>query len=211
MIMGGPVRTPRWTLLSAAIAPVLMIGGWTVAAALQPGGYSSITGTISALAGHAATDRWLMTAALAGVGLCHLVTALGLRPAAPAGRALLALGGLATLLVAASPLPKAGSSGAHTVAASISFGALAVWPALARRHGMGTPWGLRAGPAIAASAVLLALVGWFAAQAYGDGSLTGLTERVAAGAQALWPLLVVLGAVLSPGAADPRAAGRVSG
>jgi len=66
--------------------PVLMIGGWTVAAALQPGSFDQVTGTISALAGYAATDRWVMTLALAGVGICHVVTALALRPAAaPAG------------------------------------------------------------------------------------------------------------------------------
>src|SRR4051794_5022699 len=97
----------RVSLVSSVLAPILLIGGWTVAAWLQPAGYSSTRQTISELAGHGATDRWLMTAALVGVGLCHLVTAYGLGAATP-GRLVHALGGLATLAVAAFPLPAVG-------------------------------------------------------------------------------------------------------
>ena len=39
---------------------------------------------------------------------------------------------------------------------------------------------------------LLGLLGWFATELYGDGGLIGLSERVLAGSQALWPLAVVL-------------------
>jgi len=202
-------ETPWWGVLSSAAAPTLLIGGWTVAAAQQETRFDSLTQTISALAALDATDRWVMTAALAGVGLSHVTTALALRGAALPGRVVLGSGGVATLLVAALPLPTVlgdGGSTPHTIVAGISFGALAVWPALAMRAsrkddaiGRGAasgkqkiPWGLRRTVAVAASAVLLAGVGWFVSDLGQEGSLVGLSERVTAGAQALWPLAVVL-------------------
>jgi len=39
---------PWWASLSAAMAPVFLVGGWTLAAALQPAGYNSVRDTISA-------------------------------------------------------------------------------------------------------------------------------------------------------------------
>ncbi|MDP9406548.1 MAG: DUF998 domain-containing protein, partial [Actinomycetota bacterium] len=81
-----PAQVPWWGVVSAAAAPVLLVGGWTVAAARQVPAVDPTVVTISALAARGATDRWLMTAALAGVGACHAVTALALRPAALAGR-----------------------------------------------------------------------------------------------------------------------------
>lgn len=205
-------ETPWWGLLSSATAPTLLIGGWTLAAARQETGFDSVTQTISALAALDATDRWVMTAALAGVGASHVTTALALRGAALTGRVVLAGGGVATLLVAALPLPTVlgdGGSTPHAIVAGISFGALAVWPAFAvrrttrnrrayeRRVGRraahhGVPWGLRRKVALAATAVLLAGVGWFVSDLGQEGSRVGLSERVTAGAQAIWPLLVVL-------------------
>jgi hypothetical membrane protein len=182
-------RVPWWTVLSAAMAPVFLIGGWTLAAALQPAGYNSVRDTISALAGLGATDRWVMTTGLVGLGICHLVTALGLRPAAGAGRCLLAIGGLATVLVAVFPVPRVGASDLHRLFAGIGFVTLGLWPALAWRRGQPVPWGLRPAVSIVAAAVLLGLLGWFVAELYGG---VGLTERLLAGAQALWPLAVVL-------------------
>ncbi|MGB5017831.1 MAG: DUF998 domain-containing protein, partial [Candidatus Nanopelagicales bacterium] len=79
---------PTRSLVSATLAPVLLIGGWTLAARLQPAGFDSSTDTISALAGLGATDRWVMTTALLGLGACHATTASGLKAAAPAGRVL---------------------------------------------------------------------------------------------------------------------------
>ncbi len=186
---------PGWATASSVTAPVLLIGGWTVAAAVQEGGFDPAAETISALAAQGATDRWLMTAALAGLGACHVITALGLRPAALSGRIVLAVGGLATIAVAAFPLDAGGESTPHAVAAGIAFLALAVWPAVAvpraavapeRR----VPWGLRPIVARVATAVLLGLVVWFALSL--GGPRVGLAERVAAGAQACWPLAVVM-------------------
>ncbi|GIJ47438.1 membrane protein [Virgisporangium aliadipatigenens] len=191
---------PSWVLWSAASAPVLLIGGWTLAAVRQPAGFDSTVDTISALAALDARDRWIMTGALSGVGVCHLVTAAGLHPASPLGRAVLALGGAATLGVAAFPLPAdGGSSAAHTATAAVAFGALGAWPLLSSRRHPGVargdrptvPWGVRPPVAVAAGVGLLALVGWFGST-LASGERVGLAERVAAGAQALWPLVVAL-------------------
>jgi hypothetical protein len=189
----SPRPVPWWGVLSAAGAPVLLVGGWTVAAARQPARYDPLVDTISALAAHGATDRWVMTTALQGVAVCHVLTALALRPARLGGRVVLAVGGLATLGVAAVPLPGDGSGSAgHAAAAGTAFVALSLWPALAvRRHGPGL---LRPLPSMGAAAVLLGLLAWFALELASDRGRVGLAERCAAGAQALWPLAVVLAA-----------------
>ena len=176
----GHTRAVRnWVLVSAAAAPVALIGGWTLAQTRQSAGFDPVTDTISALAARGADDRWIMTVGLFVLGVCHLVTAAGLTEAAPAGRILLALGGAATVVVAASPQPAA----AHIPAAAVSFGALALWPAFSglpdRRTG------------IVATAVMLVLLGWLGAELR-DGDQLGLSERLLAGFQALWPLLVAL-------------------
>jgi hypothetical membrane protein len=182
-------RIPWWALASAGTAPVLLIGGWTLAEARQPPGYDPIRDTISALAALGATDRWVMTTALAGLGACHVLTAAGLGPARSSGRVVLATGGVATVLVATFPQPVHGNSVAHTVAATVAFVALGAWPALAARRHSRTPLLTRRASA-AATGVLLGLVVWFAAEIH--GGQRGLAERAAAGAQALWPLAVVV-------------------
>ena len=193
----GPAGTaapavPWWGLLSSTAAPVLLIGGWTLAAALQPAGFDPVTETISTLAAYGTPRREVMTAALFGLGACHLTTALALRPAAWPGRLLLAVGGLATMVVAAVPLPADGSgSTTHLLAAAVAFGSLAGWPAFGWRRNRRTPVALRPAVAIAAATVLLALVGWLVAELLADGVRLGLAERAAAGAQALWPFVVV--------------------
>ncbi|MET8361175.1 DUF998 domain-containing protein [Micromonospora sp. NPDC005171] len=195
---------PRWALLSAAGAPLFLIGGWTLAQAAQSDGFDPVRQTISALAATGADHRWIMTVGLAGLGLCHLTTALGLVSASAAGRGLLALGGLATVVVSAFPQNPAGDSTTHAVAAGVSFGALAVWPALAvprratpsldrtDRHPPGEGPAPVRRRALAAAAVLLGLVGWFAVEFFTEGTWIGLTERLAAAAEAGVPLAAVL-------------------
>ena len=192
---------PGWAVASAALAPVAMIGGWSVAAAVQPDGFDSVRDTISALATQAVTAPVVMTVGLAVTGACHVVTAAGLRPAARAGRVLLALGGVGTAAVAALPVDVQGR--AHGIAAGVAFVALAVWPAASPRpRAVGL---LTARRARAATAGLLAVLVWFVLELQGllpgDGSLTGLSERVLAGAQSLWPLAVVL-SLRAPGGPD---------
>jgi hypothetical protein len=50
---------------------------------------------------------------------------------------------------------------------------------------------LRPVVSLAAALVLLGLVGWFAAT-LGTGGRVGFAERVAAGAQACWPLIAAV-------------------
>jgi hypothetical membrane protein len=184
---------PRWGLLSATAAPVLLIGGWTVAAAQQRGGFDPVVETISALAARGAADRWIMTVALTGLGVSHIVTALALRPAATAGRIVLACGGVATVLVAAFPLPADGSgSTVHAVSAGAGFLTLALWPALAVRRSARAPAVVRPQVAVPAAAVLAGVVTWFGIELSADRGYVGLAERAAAGAQAIWPLATVV-------------------
>jgi hypothetical protein len=165
------------------MAPVALIGGWRWAEAVGPAGYDPVRDTISALAAQGGAAGQIMTAALALLGSCHLVTAGGLTAAGALARALLALGGAATIMVAALPQPSAG----HLPAAAVAFVALALWPVAA-----GLP-GRRA--ALLATLSLLAMLGWLAFELRG-GALLGVSERVLAGAEALWPLAVVLGVQL---------------
>jgi hypothetical membrane protein len=187
MVAQRPVSVAA--VVSSTAAPLLLIGGWTVAASRQSGGFDAVGRSISSLAAIGADDRWIMTAALTGVGVCHLVTASGLRAAATPGRTLQAIGGVATLLVAAFPLGPGGAPAIHTVVAATAFGTLAVWPAAAWARGFARPWPLRVRGAVVAAAVLLGLVAWFAAE-LGGGTHLGAAERWAAGAQAIWPLVV---------------------
>src|SRR4051812_9277537 len=133
-----PMRSkpvPWWAVLSSASAPVLLIGGWQLAAARQPGGFDPVRETISALASRGAADAWIMTAALAGVGVCHTATAAGLAPAAVAGRALLATGGGGPHLPARVSPPVTGGSAGHVAAASRALFLLSLWAAVAGGRG----------------------------------------------------------------------------
>jgi hypothetical membrane protein len=194
----GVRGVPWWGLVSSAAAPVLLVGGWTLAAGLQPGSFDAVTGTISALAAEGAADRWVMTVALAGTGACYVITGLALRPAAPAGRLILMAGGAATVLVAAFPeTAGAGGSLPHTFWATVGFVTLAVWPLAAGRRGSPAPAWLRRGVRAGAAGVLLGLLVWFGSELIGGGRQVGLAERVLAGAEAAWPLAAVLASRLS--------------
>jgi hypothetical membrane protein len=188
---------------------MLLIGGWTLAAALQPTGFDSFRETISELAAVSATDRAVMTAALLGTGIAHLVTALGLTEVARIGRLLIALGGVATLLVAAFPLPESGGSAAHALSAGVAFGALAAWPLFAANRAPDAPPTLRPRNTTLAGLILLGLVVWFGVTNQVGGP-AGLTERLAAAAQSIWPFVVALslyGARVRPAANAPRSPG----
>jgi hypothetical membrane protein len=186
------------------LAPLLLFVGFRWAELRQPAVYDARVDTISALAAETATDPWLMTTALVGLGLCHVTSALGLRAAAWPGRLLLAIGGVATLLVAAFPLPAHGGSPAHLAAASAAFGALALWPALAWPRPGSAIWALRRTASMSASLVLCALLAWLVSELEG-GPWLGLAERVVACAEALWPLLVVASVSMAARTYEPNA------
>ena len=174
--------------MAAGAAPVLLVCGFLVAAALQATSYDPIRDTISSLAARGATDPWAMTAGLIAVGICYLLTAFGLRPARHAGRAALAGGGVATLLIAAFPTPLHGYSRSHALAVIAASTTMCAWPVMAahRRHRARV---LTIPPNAGATAVTFGLMMWFAFEIHG-GEL-GLAERCAAVAPALWLFPVV--------------------
>ncbi|GMA31952.1 DUF998 domain-containing protein [Litorihabitans aurantiacus] len=190
---GATDRVPGvapWARVSAVVAPVAMIGGWLLAESLQPS-FDPVTETISALAVATRTTPWVLGVALVTTGAAHVVTALGTRRLRPAARAVLALGGVATAAVGL--LPVDAHPQAHGVAAGVGFGALALWPALTARRARSGGTGVeRPLPALGGTALLTALVVVFVVTLASGSGPIGLTERLAAGAQSLWPLLVVL-------------------
>jgi hypothetical protein len=183
---------PWWGVVSSAAAPVLLAGGWSVAAGLQPRPVNAVSSTISALAADGAADRWVMTFVLLAVGVCDVITGLALRPAAVPGRLILIAGGVAGVLVAANPEPAKGGSLTHAFWATIGFIALTVWPFGGVRRGPSVPGGLRPAVAAVAAGALFGLLVWFAAELMTRGGQIGLAERVLTEAQAAWPLAVVL-------------------
>jgi hypothetical protein len=186
---------PWWGVVSSAAAPVLLVAGSTVAAALQPGSFDAVAGTVSALAAVGAAHRWVMTLTFAVVGGFEVMTGLALRPASP-GRLILMAGGIAGMLVAANP-EHAGGSLPHAAWAVAGFAALVAWPGGACRQGASVPWGLRPAVSVSAAALLLTLLAWFGAELITGAGQVGLSERVLGLAQALWPLAVVLSCRLS--------------
>lgn len=183
----GTTRPRGWAVASAVVAPLAMIGGWTLAAALQRG-FDPVRATISELATAAVAHPGVMTAGLLVTGAAHVVTAAGLRGVPVPGRVLLALGGAGTAAVGLLPVDLV--LAAHGVAAGVGFGALALWPvASTRRQGARV---LRSPVPAVATGVLLVLLAWFVLELSAGGDRVGLSERAVAGAQSLTPLLLVL-------------------
>ena len=89
-----PAARP-WAIISAGLAPILLTGAYLMADFLQPASYSPVRTTISAMAGQAGTDRWVMTGGIFLTGGCYLVTAAGLTGVRASARALLAVAGMA--------------------------------------------------------------------------------------------------------------------
>ncbi len=182
---------PWWGIASSVVAPVLLVGGWTVAADLQPEPFNAVTRSISTLAAIGTPDRWVVTFAILGVGACNILTGVALRPAAEAGRILLIFGGVFGLLIAANPQPRHGGSLLHESFSLLGVVVMTLWPIAAARQEPGAPFGLRPAVARAAVAVNLVLLVWFAAELF-NGPELGLAERTVTVDQAVWPLVVVL-------------------
>jgi hypothetical membrane protein len=180
-------EVPWWTTASAGAAPILLIGGFSIAAALQPNSYSPARDTISALAARGAAEPWVMTLVLVGVGICYVLTAIGLRSARRFGRISLAGGGVATLLVATFQQPLHGYSVFHAVAVAALFATMCAWPVLAacRKHRARL---LMLPASSAATAITFGLMLWFALALALElhGHDVGLAARCAAVAVAAW-------------------------
>ncbi|MFE6175008.1 DUF998 domain-containing protein [Streptomyces sp. NPDC056464] len=181
---------PRWALLSSGCAPSVLIAGWAIAAQLEGPAYDPATQTISALAVYGAAGFWVMTAALAGLGVCHFLTALGLRAAALPGRVALGAGGVTACVVAVIPPPSSGGSLRHGAVVGIGFALLAVWPVLAADRRDAAPWALRIVPSATATVLMLVSAAWFMLEMHQDGP-AGVAERLVTAIQSLWPFVVV--------------------
>jgi hypothetical membrane protein len=185
------VRVSWWGVASSVLAPVLLVGGWTAAADLQPVPFDAVSRSISALAAQGMPYRWLITSALLGVGICNFVTGLALRPAAETGRILLLLGGVCSMLIAAYPQHSHSGSPAHEAFSVVGVVLMTLWPVAAIRREPDAPYCLRPRVTYCAVLVNLGLLAWFTVELF-NGPLLGLAERLVTVDQATWPLAVVL-------------------
>ena len=184
-------QVPGWMVVSAALAPVLATGGWLVADAVQPASYSPIRKTVSVMAGHAGTDRWIMTGALFLVGGCQLLTAAGLSGVRVPARIVLAVAGLSSIGIAASPEPARGSTPQHLAWTALGAVAIAVWPAFAARRAPPRPLILSSYGCAIVTAVFIALLGWLVIETQG-GSDLGLVERLFLSTETCWPFIAAI-------------------
>jgi Protein of unknown function (DUF998) len=182
---------PGWAVVSAGLTPVLATGGWLVADAVQPASYSPIRKTVSVLAGHAGTDRWIMTGALFLVGGCQLVTAAGLVGVGVPARILLAVAGLSSIGIAANPEPARGSTPQHLAWTALGAVAIAVWPAFVARRAPPRPLILSSYGRAVVIAMFAALLGWLVIETQG-GSDLGLAERIFLSTETCWPFIVAI-------------------
>lgn len=200
-----PLRPlPWWALLSAFVAPVAYVGGWLYAGAITTG-YDPVRSSVSDLAAADAPHRWVMTTAIVVTGLAYLVTAVGLRPADAAGRTLLVVGGVATLIVAWIPNTHVGHNiVGHMIVTYLAFTSLSLWVAVIARNIPGAPLVLRPtfGKTAALGMGVLFLV--TVADIITGGATLGLRERILTTAQQLVPLVVALGVVRLPVPLTPQ-------
>jgi hypothetical membrane protein len=198
---GRPV--PGWAVGAALLAPVVLVGGWLIAGALQPASYSPMRQTVSVLAGHSGSDPWVMTAALLVVGSCQIATGVGLTAVRMPARVLLIVTGLSTLGIAATPEPATGPTLRHLAFAVSCVVTTAVWPVLVARRTQAHPWILSVYGCATVTVIFAGLSCWLLIAARDGGADLGMVERLTSAAQALFPLVVAL-------ALRERPAGRVA-
>ena len=187
---GQPV--PGWVVRTALLAPVVLVGGWLVAGALQPASYSPMRQTLSVLAGQSGTDSWVMTAALVLVGGCQIATGTGLAGVRIPARILLILTGLSTLGIAASPEPATGPTARHLAFAVSCVVTTAIWPVLVASRAPARSWILGLYGCATVTVVFAVLSCWLLIAARDGGADLGLVERLTSAIQGLFPLIVAL-------------------
>jgi Protein of unknown function (DUF998) len=186
----SPAAHP-WAIISAGLAPILLTGAYLIAGILQPASYSPVRTTISAMAGQAGTDRWVMTGGIFLVGGCYLVTAAGLTGVRTSARALLAVAGMAGIGIAASPESARGATPLHLTWTVLGAVTIAVWPAFAVQRASPRPLILSVYGSAAVTALFVALLGWLLAETR-DGSVLGLAERLTSSIQTCWPFIIAV-------------------
>jgi hypothetical membrane protein len=189
-VRSSPAVHP-WAIISAGLAPILLTGAYLIAGILQPASYSPMRKTISAMAGQAGTDRWIMTGGILLTGGCYLVTAAGLTGVRAPARALLIVAGLAGIGIAASPEPASGATPQHLAWTVLGAVTTAVWPAFAAPRASSRPLILRSHGSAAVTVVFAALLGWLLIETR-DGSVLGLAERLTSSIQTSWPFIIAV-------------------
>lgn len=180
-----------WTLISAALAPAVLMSAWLLAGVVQPPTYRPLRQTISSLAGPAATNRWIMTSGLFVIGACYLATAVGLTGIVTTGRLLLVLAGVAAVGLALSPTPVHGSTAHHVAWTVVGAAVITIWPIFARRRSPPHSLILSRRVTFTAAAVFVVLLAWTLVEAQ-VGQRLGLAERVSTAAQTCWPLVIAV-------------------
>jgi Protein of unknown function (DUF998) len=188
----APELIGRPAIFSAYLTPVLFIGGTIVGGLVSPG-YDPVRQTISELAADDAPTHVFVTIIFVLTAFSHLVTVAFARGIGVPGRIVYLLGALASLAVAAFPLPSvAGTSAAHNTAAIIGFVLLAAWPILGMRLRPDFPWLVRPLGSILGTVALTAICLWFLVVWTAHSvPYVGLVERIAADAESIWPAVVV--------------------
>jgi hypothetical protein len=187
---GPPV--PGWAVATALLGPVILAAGWLAGGALQAASYSPMRQTMSVLAGHGGTDRWVMTAALLLTGSCQVATGAGLAGVRLPARLLLILTGLSTLGMAASPEPVTGPTPRHLAFAVSCVVTTAVWPLLVARREPARSWILSPRGCTAVTLLFAGLSCWLLVVARDGAGVLGLAERLTSAVQGLFPLVVAL-------------------
>ncbi len=186
---------PWWAQVSAVTAPALLVSSWLLTGGVA---VSKAPARLSLSDLTTQPGWWLMPAVVTGVGLAYLVSAAGLRPADVTGRGFLAAGGALTVL--SGWMPVLGRSGVwHTNVTYLAFVTLGVWPALIASDRLDAPLVLRrrSGEVLAVGlGALLLLCVMSGMDPRADGSGYGLQQRLLMTAQALVPLVIVLGVEL---------------
>jgi hypothetical protein len=148
--------------------------------------------TMSVLAGHSGTDRWVMTAALLVVGSCQIATGAGLTAVRMPARILLILTGLSTLGIAATPEPATGPTSHHLAFAVSCVVTTMVWPVLVARRAPAQPWIVSVYGCATVTVIFAGLSCWLLIAARDGGGDLGMVERLTSAVQALFPLVVAL-------------------
>jgi hypothetical membrane protein len=188
-IQDPTARVSAWVLICAAAIPALTIASWVISGTLQPARYSPLHQSVSVLAGHGGTDRWVVTAGLIGAGACYLILAQALTIVEVTARAGLVLAGLSAIGIALCPEPLHGSTPQHLAFTALGGVTIALWPAVVARSALTPMLSLRT--SAIGFAVCSALAIWTFVETQTDDAL-GLAERLSSSTAICWPLLVVL-------------------
>lgn len=182
--------------------PLLFTLAWLVLGLSHPG-YSQAEDSISVLAAYRAPSAWVMSAAFVVQALSMAVAGAGLRKRSGGAALLLLVNAVATLVVAAARIPCGADDAAwcapsehptsyavHVVAATLALTALALAPAVAAVQGSGR----LAASGVAASAVMVPLLVWFAVA---DGA--GWAEKAVVTVGIWWAAVAAVQLTVGPG------------